>query len=112
LGLGILLFEMLTGELPFEGSYAEPMMYSIVNEEPKQLSQYLDSVPEKLKAIVEKLLQKEKDNSYNDISELLIDLQPLVKESITIEVKSQPSYYKIFFSKETIRIYSFCDTWH
>ena len=98
--LGILLFEMLTGELPFEGSYAEPMMYSIVNEEPKQLSQYLDSVPEKLKAIVEKLLQKEKDNSYNDISELLIDLQPLVKESITIEVKSQPSIIKYFSQKK------------
>ena len=92
--IGILLFEMLTGQLPFEGSYAEPMMYSIVNEKPKMLSEYLDNVPEKLKEIIEKLLQKEKEDSYKDISELLIDLQPLFNESITIEVKTQPTIIK------------------
>ena len=99
--LGILLFEMLTGELPFEGSYAEPMMYSIVNEEPKLLSQYLDNVPEKLHAIIEKLLNKNKQEGYYDISELLIDLQPLVNESITIEVKTQPSIIKYLPKKKS-----------
>lgn len=93
--LGILIFEMLTGKLPFEGSYAEPMMYSIVNEEPKLLSQYLDNVPEELHAIVKKLLNKDKKNGYNDISELLIDLKPLVQENITIEVKTQSTGNKI-----------------
>jgi eukaryotic-like serine/threonine-protein kinase len=99
--LGILMFEMLTGQLPFEGSYAEPMMYSIVNEEPKLLSQYLDNVPQELQLIIERLLKKEEKESYNDISELLNDLSPLVKERITIEVKTQPTIVKYLPAKKS-----------
>jgi TolB-like protein/Tfp pilus assembly protein PilF len=86
--------DLISSIKPFEGSYAESMMYSIVNEKPKQLSQYLDNAPEKLKEIVKKLLQKEKEDGYKDISELLIDLQPLIRENITIEVKTQPTTLK------------------
>jgi serine/threonine-protein kinase len=65
---------MLTGELPFEGDYPEPMMYAIVNEEPKSLSLYLKKNPELLQDIIDKLLKKEPAERYQDISNVLDDL--------------------------------------
>jgi serine/threonine protein kinase len=72
--LGVVLYEMLTGELPFEGDYPEPMMYAIVNEEPKSLSLYLKKIPELLQDIIDKLLKKEPAERYQDISNVLDDL--------------------------------------
>ena len=52
--LGVVFYEMLTGHLPFEGDYPEPIMYAIVNEKPTPLSQYLDNVPDNLQHIIDK----------------------------------------------------------
>ena len=79
--LGVVIYEMLTGHLPFKGEYPEPMMYSIVNEEPKTLSHYLKNVPELLQSILDKLLKKDPQERYQNISDLLQDLEPLVKDS-------------------------------
>ncbi len=72
--LGVVLYEMLTGHLPFKGEYPEPMMYSIVNEEPKLLSEYLNNVPELLQNIIDKLLKKDPNERYQNLSDLLVDL--------------------------------------
>ncbi|UCH65082.1 MAG: protein kinase [Ignavibacterium sp.] len=76
--LGILLYEMLTGHLPFTGEYPEPLMYSILNEEPKSLSQYLNNVPDLLQSIIAKLLKKDPGERYQNMSELLVDLNSLL----------------------------------
>jgi serine/threonine protein kinase len=97
--LGIVFYEMLTGHLPFEADYPEPMMYAIVNEEPKSLSDYLKNVPELLQAIVDKLLKKDPEERYQNISDLLLDLEPLVKGSEYSLTKPKPAIVKLLLRK-------------
>jgi serine/threonine-protein kinase len=98
--LGVVLFEMLTGHLPFKGEYPEPMMYSIVNKEPTSLSQYLSDVPEILKAILDKLLKKDPEERYQNISDLLPDLQPFVKDSGFAVISPKPTFVRLLFRRK------------
>jgi serine/threonine-protein kinase len=77
--LGVLFYEMLAGRLPFKGEYAEPMMYSIVNEEPQPLSHHRSDVPEGVHAIIEQLQQKDPSERYQHAAELLADLRSVTE---------------------------------
>lgn len=89
--LGIIFFEMLTGHLPFEGNYSEPLMYSIVNTEPKSLSKYLSKIPDSLQNIIDKLLQKDSQKRYRNLSDVLSDIEPLLKETGSVFVRNRPT---------------------
>jgi len=52
--LGVVFYEMLTGHLPFEGEYPEPMMYSIVNENPEPIPATELEISEGIKRIISK----------------------------------------------------------
>ena len=93
--LGVVLYEMLTGHFPFKGEYPEPLMYSIVNEEPKLLSEYLNNVPELLQNIIDKLLKKDPRERYQNLSDLLVDLTSFVKEDDSIMMKTKPAIVKL-----------------
>ena len=69
--LGIILYEMLSGQHPFKGDYEQAVIYSILSEEPEPLS----NLPAELEQIVQKALQKERDERYQSAEELLSDLQ-------------------------------------
>ena len=43
---GVVLYEILTGELPFQGDYEQAVMYAIVNEEPQSLHKYRSDIPD------------------------------------------------------------------
>jgi non-specific serine/threonine protein kinase len=81
---GVVLFEILTGELPFRGEYEAALMYSVVNEEPKSLISLRHDTPQNLQQIVSKTLEKDPENRYQNIEDILIELkktQPItVKE--------------------------------
>ncbi len=78
---GIVLYEMLTGHLPFKGDYEQAMMYTIVNEEPD-----LGKIAElgwnlELECMVKKILEKQPENRYSDMSTIIKDLT-LLKEKM------------------------------
>jgi serine/threonine protein kinase/tetratricopeptide (TPR) repeat protein len=75
--LGVVFYEMLTGHLPFQEEYPEPMMYAIVNEEPISLTHYLKDIPELVQNIIERLIKKDPSERYQGIDELLKDLVKL-----------------------------------
>jgi len=97
--LGVVLFEMLTGRLPFKGDYPEPMMYSIVNEEPESLSQYLKDIPAALQSVIIKLLKKDPEERYQSISDMLTDLKEFFNESEFASLKTRFNIKKLFFKK-------------
>lgn len=102
--LGIILYEMLTGHLPFTGDYPEPMMYAIVNEEPKPLSIYLKNAAEPLQAIFDKMLKKDPAERYQSVSELLHDFEPLLHEH-NVSVKRSTATISVRRRKKKVYTY-------
>ena len=75
--LGVLIYELVTGQAPFRGHYGDAIVYSIVNEEPEAISERRSDVPPALQQIVTKSLAKSPDERYQHIDEMLADLQTL-----------------------------------
>ncbi|MCX7735079.1 MAG: protein kinase [Candidatus Kapabacteria bacterium] len=71
---GVVLYECLTGEVPFKGDYEEAIIYSIINEEPIKPSFINPNVPEYLDNIVLKCLEKNPDNRYHTCEDVIKDL--------------------------------------
>jgi serine/threonine-protein kinase len=78
--VGVVMYEMLTGMLPFRGDIDHAMVYSIINESPIPLAERRDDVPDGLVAIVERCLQKNPDERYTSGAELMADLGALAHE--------------------------------
>ncbi len=78
--LGVVLYEMISGRLPFRGEYESAMMYSILNEEPEPLSALRTGVPMELERIVNKAMAKIAGERYQHADELLADLKKLKKD--------------------------------
>jgi serine/threonine protein kinase/Flp pilus assembly protein TadD len=78
--LGVVLFEMLTGRLPFKGDYEQAVIYSILNEEPKRATEIRQDIPPDFDRILEKALAKEPTERYQQVDDLLVDLKHLKKE--------------------------------
>lgn len=72
---GVLLYEMLAGRLPFQSEYEAAAVYSILNEDPQPIRNFNSEVPAGLEAIVVKALQKNREDRYQHIEELLMDLE-------------------------------------
>ena len=79
--LGVVLFEMTTGKMPFRGEHDAAIMYSIINEEPEDASKYRENVPVELLHILKKSLEKDADDRYQSVAEMIVDLRRLKKES-------------------------------
>jgi non-specific serine/threonine protein kinase len=73
--LGICLYEMLTGSLPFRGSFDAAVLYSILNEEPQPASNLRAEIPPDLEKIVAKAMAKDPDERYQQMEDLLAHLQ-------------------------------------
>ena len=72
--VGVILFEMLTSSLPFEGNSDRSLMRAIVNDTPLSLSKFLGSLSANIQNIINKTLAKNPDERYQSIKELLCDL--------------------------------------
>ena len=78
---GVVLYEMLTGSLPFRGEHEAALMYSIVNEEPEPLDARRPDAPAELIRIVGRLLRKNLDERYQTAREVADDLGRVAGES-------------------------------
>jgi serine/threonine-protein kinase len=81
--LGVVLYEMVSGQLPFKGDYEQAVIYSSQNEEPEPLTAVRTGVPMKLEDIVNKLLAKDPRNRYQNIMELPVDLKNVTLQKTT-----------------------------
>jgi len=73
--VGVVLYEMITGQLPFKGDYEQAITYSILNETPESITGLRTGVPIQLEFIANKLLAKNPDDRYQNIEELPVDLR-------------------------------------
>ncbi len=73
--LGVMLYEMVTGEKPFPGQNITTVIYKIVNEDPVPPRQINPSIHPGISAIVMRALEKEPDQRYQNCREMLEDLR-------------------------------------
>jgi serine/threonine protein kinase len=78
--LGVVLYEMLTGRLPFDGQVEQVMVYSIINEDPQPLSALRRGLPADLGRIVLKALAKRPEERYQHTDDLAVDLRRVRKQ--------------------------------
>jgi eukaryotic-like serine/threonine-protein kinase len=86
--LGVVLYEMITGRPPFEGVTSDEVIAAILKREPPPLAQYAREAPAQLQRIVAKALSKKREERYEAVSDLLLDLKAL-KEEMEIETKAR-----------------------
>jgi non-specific serine/threonine protein kinase len=78
--LGVVLYEMITGRLPFKGEHEPAVVYSIMNEEPEPVTAVRTGVPMELERIIGKCMAKSPDERYQHTGDLIVDLKTLAKE--------------------------------
>ncbi len=73
-GLGVVLYEMITGRMPFTGETPSHVIVAIMETEPTPLTRFLPGAPPELEWIIRKALRKNREQRYQTVKELLNDL--------------------------------------
>jgi len=79
--LGVVLYEMVAGHLPFTGKTMSDVIAAVLEEEPPSLNEYSPDVPNELQRIVTKALCKDKEERYQAVKDLELDLKALKQRS-------------------------------
>ncbi len=89
--LGITMFEMLTGRVPFNGETTVAIAIKHIQEEMPSPKEYVPEIPASVEAIVLKCCQKSPDRRYQNMQELVADLkQSLLNPEETFVVQNDP----------------------
>ena len=73
--VGVMMYEMLSGHLPFDGTGTVSIAIMQISEKPKPLAQVAPNVPEGLRQITEKAMEKDPDDRYQSAAEMLQAIQ-------------------------------------
>jgi len=92
--LGVVIFQMLTSHLPFEGSSNNDVIAAILGKEPPPLARYTRDVPEALEWIVTKALTKDREERYQSAKEMSVDLRR-VKQRLDAQAEIQRSSSRV-----------------
>ncbi len=82
--MGVVMYEMISGRLPFKNDYEQALVYSILNEEAEPLTSLRTGVPMALEGIVAKAMAKDASMRYQHADEIPADLK-------AVEVKTSPT---------------------
>src|SRR5438128_172239 len=91
---GVVLYEMATGQLPFTGGTVTETIDRITHSQPQAIARLNYDVPPELEIIIKKALRKDREERYQTIHDVLIDLKDLKREldaSAGLERSTAPS---------------------
>ncbi|MFH1221363.1 MAG: FlgO family outer membrane protein [Candidatus Eisenbacteria bacterium] len=98
---GVVLYEMLTGRLPFQGENHAAIINAIICEEPQPVARFNTQASARMEDVVSKALAKEREERYQHIDDLLADLR---RERKTLEYARTAKYAEVARAAETTRI--------
>ena len=79
--LGVVIYEMVTGRLPFAGERQEAVLYAIGNEDPEPITALRAGLPIELDFMVGKALAKDAADRYQHVEEMIVDLRALERRT-------------------------------
>ena len=93
--LGVVLYEMLAGKLPFRGDHDQTVIYAILHHEPEPLKKARPDVPPGLEQIVGQALAKKPAERYQTMEELGTDLEAVAEGLKPLKARPRPAARKI-----------------
>jgi len=100
--LGVMLYEMLTGKLPFRGEHEQAIVYAIRKDKPKPITDIKPDIPVSIEQVVSKALEKDPDKRYQQAEELLDDLKSISAGIVPEEIKARLRKEKLRKKKRAI----------
>ena len=82
--IGVVLYEMLAGTLPFKSDYDQALVYSILNEPPVPLSSVRTDIPRQVAKVVSKTMEKDPGKRYQNVLEFIADLKQAASDRFQI----------------------------
>lgn len=87
--LGVVLYQLLTGRLPFTGDYEAALIYSIANDDPLPLHEHRADIPQELEDLVFRLLEKDGTRRFQSADQVLKAIQGLRQEKPRLETSGR-----------------------
>ena len=88
---GVVLYELFTGRLPFQGAYEPAIMYAIVEEDPLPMGE----VPDNIQYVIQRCLEKEPADRYREMDDILQDISEGESKSGTMRSPFSPAWSSI-----------------
>jgi serine/threonine-protein kinase len=112
--LGTILYEMISGELPFDAPHPMAVLYSIANERHKPLDDLIADLPDGLTAIIDRVLEKDPEARFESagaFSEELVSLAGLSGEGVYGAWKRAPLWRRIAVPAATLAVATVLIAW-
>jgi serine/threonine-protein kinase len=93
--LGVVLYEMLAGRLPFRGEHDQSVIYSILHQEPESLTKASPGTAPELEHIAGQALAKKPADRYQTMEELREDLSAIAEGLKPLKAKARPAAVKL-----------------
>ncbi|HSB09069.1 MAG TPA: protein kinase [Blastocatellia bacterium] len=87
---GVVMYEMISGRVPFDGASFGDVITSILSKRPMPLARFAPEVPAEMERIVSKSLAKDREERYQSIKDMLIDLKRL-KHRLEVQAELEDS---------------------
>jgi len=106
--LGVVLYEMATGVVPFRGASTGVLLSAILNVNPTSPLRLNPDLPPKLEEIILKALEKDRELRYQHASEIRADLKRLRRENDTVlqSIDSSPSRVEDLVAEQASRTFA------
>lgn len=95
--LGVVMYELSAGRLPFDGTTPSAVIAAILSDEPMPLARFSHAIPSELERIVEKALRKDREERYQVIKDFALDLKNLRLE---LEMEAKRKRFSVAFAAE------------
>jgi serine/threonine-protein kinase len=93
--LGVVLYELLSGKLPFQGDRDQTLIYAILQKEPESLTKVRPGLAPELEHIVFQALTKKLADRYKSMEELREDLAAIAEGLKPLKAKARPAAIKL-----------------
>jgi len=94
--LGVVLYEMLSGSLPFKGDYRQGVIHAILTDDPEPITRIRKDIPRELDHVLGKALEKKAGDRYQRMGEYLGDLEAVAEGLRPLKAKARPFRGRIF----------------